>query len=230
MRHVLFALAAAVTPVAVPAQEAVVPVAASTQEAVTPAALVADRVREVLRTPADPAGWGRLADALPEMALVGQADWESTLEAARLADSVSVASRAAEAPDRTAPPFAGWPVQPSQLLTLLTGVAVLGVLRSTVRPTRTARTSSPVNGARPAPTSTRSNRGRTSASSADPRPRGPRRAPNASASSTAPRAAGGAGRRTEVLAMARQGVPCPEIARRTGLAQDAVATLVGGLR
>lgn len=57
-----------------------------------PSELVAARVREVLRDHRDTRAWKQLADALPEMALAGGADLGSTLEASRLADSISGAS------------------------------------------------------------------------------------------------------------------------------------------
>ncbi len=57
-----------------------------------PSELVAERVRDVLRDHRDSEAWKQLADALPEMALTGDADLGSTLEAGRLADSISTAS------------------------------------------------------------------------------------------------------------------------------------------
>ena len=58
-----------------------------------PAELVASRVREVLRDHSDDVAWQELAGALPEMALSGGADIQSTFEAARIAeDMVPVAT------------------------------------------------------------------------------------------------------------------------------------------
>ena len=65
---------------------------AGTQGLSLPSELVAARVRDVLRDHSDSRAWKQLADALPEMALAGGADLRSTLEAGRLADSISAAS------------------------------------------------------------------------------------------------------------------------------------------
>ena len=63
-----------------------------------PAELVARMAREAMGLPADPAGWSALANALPEMALLGGADLESTFEAARIADSLSASASALAEP------------------------------------------------------------------------------------------------------------------------------------
>ena len=68
-------------------------VAADKQHVTLPSELVAARVRDVLRDHRDSEAWKQLAGALPGMAFAGGADLSSTLEAGRLADSISAASR-----------------------------------------------------------------------------------------------------------------------------------------
>jgi len=55
----------------------------------TPSAVVARLAREALRHPSDPSTWGALADELPELALSGTANLDATFDAARLADSLA---------------------------------------------------------------------------------------------------------------------------------------------
>jgi len=57
---------------------------------VRPAEVVAAQVRSVLHNHRDGDAWRGLADALPELALQGGADLESTFEAARLAETMSI--------------------------------------------------------------------------------------------------------------------------------------------
>ncbi len=82
--------------IAEPPQVALAPqimsVAATEQHVSLPSELVAERVREVLRDHRDSEAWSQLAGALPGMAFAGGADLSSTLEAGRLADSISAAS------------------------------------------------------------------------------------------------------------------------------------------
>lgn len=187
--------------------------------AVTPAGYVAERVRGILDNPSDPARWQELAGALPELAMAGDGDWEATLDAARLADSVSVAALAAGSTppvepgmDIRAPATAGWPIQPSDLLTLLAGLVALGVVVFSMRSAGVSLTPRP--GSRSAASGTPRNR-------KNPSVRKPVAAP-ARAADLPP-----ASMAQQIVAMAECGMTRSEIARRTGLAQDAVSVVVG---
>ena len=64
-----------------------------------PSDVVARLAREALASPGDSTAWRALAGALPDMALSGDADLEGTFEAARLADSLSAATGVAVTSD-----------------------------------------------------------------------------------------------------------------------------------
>ncbi|MEQ8329974.1 MAG: hypothetical protein RH859_05845 [Longimicrobiales bacterium] len=174
---------------------------------VTPAGYVADRVRGILDNPSDPARWQELAGALPELAMAGDGDWEATLDAARLADSVSVAALAAAGTTppsergiaTPAPASADWPIQPSDLLTLLAGLVALGVVVFSMRSGAVRPRPAPMRMATATPS------------------RAPARAADLPPASMA----------QQIVAMAECGMTRSEIARRTGLAQDAVSVVVG---
>lgn len=67
-----------------------------------PAEVVASRVRDVLNDHANDAAWQELAGALPDLALAGGADIESTFEAARIAGEMVTAPPSVPAPATSA--------------------------------------------------------------------------------------------------------------------------------
>ena len=161
-----------------------------------PAELVATRVRSVLRSNSD-AAWFDLADALPELALMGGADLTSTFEAAQLAEqagaSVGSAIQTSEwAAVRAARAWAA-SITPTQLITFVLAVFTLSVVTVTMLRRRGAPATS-----------------------------GRRVAQPTGASRT-----GVTARFAEARHLASTGLAVPEIAKRTGMARDAVTLLVG---
>lgn len=107
-------------------------VAADKQRVTLPSELVAARVRDVLRDHRDSEAWKQLAGALPGMALTGGADLSSTLEAGRLADSISTASRLPTVRGwrRWLPPRLSLPKVGPMVVVLLALVLARGVSRT----------------------------------------------------------------------------------------------------
>ncbi len=106
---------------------------AGTQDLSLPSEVVAARVRDVLRDHSDSRAWKQLADALPAMALAGGADLGSTLEAGRLADSISAASLLTTVREsiRWVPPWLRARIEALPMGAVLVGAlvgALLGVL------------------------------------------------------------------------------------------------------
>jgi hypothetical protein len=92
-----------------------------------PSDVVARLARQALTAPGDTAAWKALAGALPAMALTGGADLEGTFEAARVADSVSVAAGGGIAP-RSASVFASLEYAPiAGVMVFLGALAALAV-------------------------------------------------------------------------------------------------------
>jgi hypothetical protein len=158
-----------------------------------PAEIVAARVRDVLRDHADDRAWQELAGALPELALSGGADLESTFEAARLAEEMNrpVARTAPAAP-------LPLPVRPSSWSYVVAGIRAvdldlvaqaLALALGVFALTRVVKGSA--------------SRSRSSASGTP------------------------AVRCRQARALAAEGLQPHEIARRTGLGQDAVSVLLG---
>ena len=149
-----------------------------------PAEVVAARVRAVLQDHANGQAWQELAGALPEMAVTGGADIESTFEAARLAEDM-----VARVPSLRAPPTVWEEVvrrlkvidvdMVTQALAVALGLFALWMV---------------IAGKNQRP-----------------------RLADASVSSV---------RYREARSLAAEGIPLYEIARRTGLARDAVSVLL----
>lgn len=171
-----------------------------------PADVVAELARKALSRPGDTATWGALARTIPDMALVGGADLESTFEAARLADSLTAASLLeAQAPRRVPPVEKAVPAPPERL--------------EARRDTLKRALSAGLNWAgdpRVALPALVSLLGALVLLHAGRRRRPARRTE-----------AGGHGRVWAVRTMASGGVEVQEIARRTGMAQDAVRMALG---
>ena len=153
-----------------------------------PTEVVARLARQAMATPSDSAAWKALAGALPELALVGSADHVRTLEAARLADSLSVSSLAhtPSNEDGAAPPLSSAEALLARVpATARTGaIALFAILLTVIVVWRVrARPSPPV---RDRPSSTQ------------------------------------AGRLWTAQTLASGGTDLPEIARRMGIAQEAV--------
>jgi len=167
---------------------------------VRPAQVVAAKVRAVLRGQGDPVAWKALATTLPELALVGGADVEATFNAARLADSVAAAGA-----------------------------------RATVRPTVAAavRGGSTASADRGPPSIFRATLPRNVSFAGVVVLAGFgiglgllwRRGGRASRRSVGGSAE--ADRLADVLSLAATGIGVAEIARRTGMAQDAIRVLLG---
>ncbi|MFQ5538166.1 MAG: hypothetical protein ACE5GJ_12040 [Gemmatimonadota bacterium] len=172
----------------------------------TPVHTVARRMREALRAPDRPGVWSEIARALPELALEGSADLEGTMEAARIAeDLTALENRASPASGASAsngsrngeasagevrfPQEAGLPFpRPSDILVILTGIVVLGVLLKT-------------------------------SGGMTPWQRRSVRRPDTGD-------AGGGHSAGEIRHLASVGLTVREIARRTGMAQDAIHVLM----
>lgn len=195
----------------------------------TPAAVVAERVRAVLRNHDDPEEWRQLAGVLPDMAVTGQAEWEGTLEAARLADSISgppETARTVPAP-RTA--GTGWigalfgRLRPSDIGSILTTLVALGVIAWSMQASgflawrrRTTASRGPQPGSPTGTTGTKAPRRATPTGRRTRTPASPPPQPSS--------------RRREIMVLAQSGLTLPEIARRTGMAQDAVSVIMGMTR
>lgn len=163
-----------------------------------PSELVAARVREVLRDHRDTRAWKQLAEALPEMALAGGADLGSTLEASRLADSISSASpsitvRESKATARGSigwmPSWSGIQIEFRPMVIVILALVLVSVLNQ-IGKTRTVR-----------------------------------QAFNKPASPREP-AVNGRSDPWFIKTLAKSGQPVHEIARQTRMAQDAIVVLL----
>lgn len=152
-----------------------------------PTDVVARLARRAMATPSDSAAWKALAEALPELALIGSADHAGTFAAARLADSLSASGpmipasgAAAGPPSSPTPPLVLGAIPPM----LRTGaLGLLAVMMTTIVVWRF----------RPRPESVQDRPSTTQA-----------------------------GRLWTAQTLASGGVHVPEIARRMGIAQEAV--------
>lgn len=211
---------------------------------------VPDLVRAALSRPDDAGAWAGLAHALPELALAEDADPEAVLEASRLADSLSrapipPASRGASADVRpgegpglestrgSGGALAGAPgVVPALRATASAWLGELSRASGALRlDPATAVTWGPwvlvvlLLGAGPL---VRRRRARRAAAAATlpgegvRRPRTPSRAQAGTDGASDPRS-----RTWTVTTLAENGLPPSEIARRTGMSQDAVQVLLG---
>lgn len=210
-----------------------VPYAAAVVLVLAPAALVAQEVeaegprplpeliREALNRPEDPSAWTGLADALPELALSESADPVALFEASRLADSlagapVTPASSPAEAPEDTDVTLAA----ASTAGGFAARLAFLGPVLSRVTPGDLLAWAPwglvvLLLGATPVLRYAARRKARRAAASAAARGAAEER-PDAREH-----------RHWTVTTLAENGLPPSEIARRTGMAQDAVHVLLG---
>lgn len=182
------------------------PVAAQADSPAAGPDAVSRLVREALARPDDPAAWTGLAEALPELAVTRDADPVSVFEASRLADSLATAP-VEEATTATADTSAGLTAWVTGLTTsdaaalapwfLVVILLVAGPLLSRIR-------------------------GRPSAAPADDE--GAPATGNQPGKGPVP---GVSPRLWTVTTLADNGLPPAEIARRTGMAQDAVQVLLG---
>ncbi len=170
----------------------------------TPSAIVAERVRAVLADGGSPTALRGLADALPELALQGRADLSGTFEAARIAGELGtqMASAPVDAPliftvSRIAEVLIPW------LVAIVAGLALVAVLWQAWR-----------GGGAGGP----GRRRRAHAFDAWPTPR----------SAPAPRRQEEAPPPPWMQAhtLAARGVPVTEIASRTRMPREAIATLL----
>jgi hypothetical protein len=95
--------AAVPVPVSAPAEEASPSPVRLPVQGMRPVDVVARLARKALTSPAEAGAWKDLAGALPEMALGDDADLEGTLAAARLADSLAAGTSSATDPVASAP-------------------------------------------------------------------------------------------------------------------------------
>ncbi len=163
-----------------------------------PSELVAARVREALRDHSDTRAWKQLAEVLPAMALAGGADLGSTLEASRLADSISGASPSitvreskatARGSIRWMPSWSGIQIEIRPMVMVILALVLVSVLNR-IWKTRTVRQAFDKPG----------------------RPREP--------------AVNGRSDPWFIKTLAKSGQPVHEIARQTRMAQDAILVLL----
>jgi hypothetical protein len=180
-------------------------------------------VREALNRPADPSAWTGLADALPELALTESADPVTLFEASRVADSlagapVAVSAAAPEGVDVDLPAGSGTPTgRRSGLEASLAamGAGIRGLPAGDLLAWAPWALVALILGVGPFLRGRARRRARSAAEAAKA----------AAASEERPESA--ERRHWTVTTLAENGLPPSEIARRTGMAQDAVHVLLG---
>lgn len=203
----------------------------------TPARMVAMKVRQILESQESSEAWLELSGALPELAIVGGADIETTFEAARIAEELggSEPLAAAPVPEPLAAALAPVPLASAVVAPTGTGFAfpdmgglLDGVAAFTQEMAVTLRDMAVQLG--PLDTELAAQAlavlvalyalGMVFFGSASRKAR--RQRPTRTARVGRPKK----GRQREAFALWSDGVPVHEIARRTGLARDAVSVIV----